>query len=252
MKFLSIPLFLLTLGSCGGSADPTTAKGFNSTWTPQYNNLVEYWGMSGSAFTDGSVFYADLGDNGTIKNTSGSGMNLVSGPVTFATHFNGNSAWVAVPYRHNANLGQFTLSLWARITGGSGQRVLVASASGPVSKGYILSINGSGQPEVKLGQGSANSWGVATGHVILNNVWTHLVFTYDGTWIRLYQNGVLLGSSLSAYATNITQPLYIAAGGTESSPSAGDFFTGDIDEVALWSGVLTDSEVETIYQRQKL
>lgn len=243
--------FLVT--GCGQSEDATSAKSFNSSWTPQYNNIVEYWSMSNSLWTDASVFYATIGDNGSVNNASGTALKSTSGPVSFATHFTGNNGWISVPYKNNLNLSIFSLSLWVRMSGGGGDRSLLSSRSTATgAKGYTLSINNSDQVEVRLGQGSPNSWGATTGLPLLSNAWTHIVFTYDGSTIRLYQNGTLQGSSVSAYTQNISQPFYLGAGGTENSPAASDFFTGDIDEVAIWSGVLSASEVQTIYSRQTL
>lgn len=71
--------------------------------------------------------------------------------------------------------------------------------------------------------------------------------TYDGTNIRLYVNGVLIGSPTSAagnLGTGIS-PLGIAkgwAGTTDNLPSQSPFI-GTIDEVALFSSALSASDL---------
>ena len=76
--------------------------------------------------------------------------------------------------------------------------------------------------------------------------WTHLVGTYDGSVTSLYVNGVL--SSSSAHSGNINagfstdKPLLIGhlTGGQY-------YFKGNIDEVAIWDAVLSQSQVEELY-----
>lgn len=208
--------------------------------------------MSTSFFGDGSSFPANIGDSGVVKNPNNIGMYSVSGPVSFALHFDGVDDRIRIPYRNNYNLNLFSVSLWIQIPAPSIAMSAITSRDAPITKGYALYVNASGQPEIRIGRGSLNSWGVATGTVLLNNTWTHIVFTYDGTNVRLYQDGVLTASLLTAYMPNTTFPLYLGAGGTEGDPKALDFFLGNIDEVAIWSSVLSDSDVQAIYQTQKL
>lgn len=239
---------------CGGddsTSSSSNSKYFSSSWTPQYDSIVGYWGMSASFFGDGSVFLADLGEDGIIKNPNNTGLSSVSGPVSFAMHFDGVDDRVVIPYRNNHNLGFFSVSLWIQIPTSGVVRSPLSSRDGPVAKGYALYVNSSGQPEIRVGRGTFNDWGIATGVALLNSTWTHIAFTYDGTYIRLYQNGALQASLLTAYMPNTSRPLYLGAGGTEEEPNALDFFLGNIDEVAIWGSVLSDSDVLTIYERQK-
>jgi hypothetical protein len=68
----------------------------------------------------------------------------------------------------------------------------------------------------------------------------HLIATYDGTTVSLYQNGVLIASA--AYAFNIT-----ASVADIGNDSAGDYFSGVIDEVALYNYALTATQVAAHY-----
>jgi len=243
--------FFLLLASCDGGSGSGSNKTFNSAWTPQFSNIVQYWAMGNSSLSNGSVFFADLGFNGTVANTNNSGMVATAGQVGFAVQFDGIDDHVVLPYYVNNNLNHFSVVMWVKITGGSGDRGLLTSRDDSPAKGYALYLNSSNEAEAMLGQGTgAGAWATVTGTPILSNVWTHIAFTYDGTSLKLYKNGSLEGTSVASYVTNTTKPLYIGAGRTESSPSAGDFFTGVLDEVAIWQSVLSDSDVQTIYNNQ--
>ncbi|MCF6474753.1 LamG domain-containing protein [Nonomuraea sp. MG754425] len=73
-------------------------------------------------------------------------------------------------------------------------------------------------------------------------VWTHLTGVYDAAakQIKLYVNGKL--NSTTAFTTpwNATGPSMIGAGWYGS---AGQFFTGDIDDVRIFNQVVPDSEI---------
>ncbi|WP_413289157.1 LamG domain-containing protein [Bdellovibrio sp. HCB337] len=254
-KILLLVVLIFTFCRCSSddsSDSSSTTKAFNSSWTPQYTSIVGYWTMTSSFFSDGSILLADIGDNGTIRNPNNLGMSSISGPVSFALHFDGVDDRVQVPYNNNNNLNLFSVSLWLFVPSFGVNRSPISSRDAPVAKGYAFYVNSSGQPEIRIGKGNFDDWGVAIGVTLLQSTWTHIVFTYDGTYVRLYQNGALQASLLTAYMANTTQPLYLGAGGTENAPNAVDFFLGNIDEVAIWSSVLSDSDVQTIYQRQKL
>ncbi len=68
--------------------------------------------------------------------------------------------------------------------------------------------------------------------------WVHLAGTYDGANLKLYVNGVLVGTQ--AYTGNIaanSQPLLIGTG------QGGFRFNGDIDDVAVWNVARSATEI---------
>jgi len=88
-------------------------------------------------------------------------------------------------------------------------------------------------------------WGIP----VLPNEWLHVAFTYDGTIINLYQNGLLAaslktGGSVYSGGTPLTFDI-----GYGAKPSSGDsgFFHGALDEVALFNRALTPEEVSAYY-----
>lgn len=79
--------------------------------------------------------------------------------------------------------------------------------------------------------------------------WTHYCGTFDGQTIRVYCNGKL--AQEKEYSTKLTvndfngKILWI--GGVE--PKADRAFEGQMNDLAIWNDVLTDKQIEQIYQQ---
>lgn len=246
--FFWLLAFILAACSSSDLSDSSDQKVFSDSWTPQYNSVVEYFDMASSLLSNNSPFFAMVGFNGTVVNPNDWGMQVTSGPVTFATHFDGYDDRVRVPFQGSLNQTRFSVALWIRVTGGSGDRCALASRDVLPTRGFSIYVDGSGTPQARLGNGSASAWAIASGAPVASGVWTHVAATFDGTTLRFYQNGAQAGVIFLNYVPNATRPLYIGAGGTELDPNATDFFPGDIDEVAIWSSVLSDTDIQTLYQ----
>jgi hypothetical protein len=85
-------------------------------------------------------------------------------------------------------------------------------------------------------------------YTISNNVWTHIVWTYDGSNIVLYINWV--AHSTVAHSGTIRNPSasFSFLGNWKSwSWSPNYFYTGTIDEVWIWNRAITATEVSTLY-----
>ena len=70
------------------------------------------------------------------------------------------------------------------------------------------------------------------------NVWKHVAMTYDGTTLRFYVGGTLVGSPTGAHTTNNNLLRF----GRWSSN--GEFWNGLIDEVRIYNRALSQSEVQ--------
>ncbi|HWM07869.1 MAG TPA: LamG domain-containing protein, partial [Solirubrobacteraceae bacterium] len=71
------------------------------------------------------------------------------------------------------------------------------------------------------------------------NTWTHVAATYDGTTLRIYRNGVQVGTrALSGDLVNTRDPLKIGGNAVWS-----EWFRGQIDEVRVWSAARTAAQV---------
>ncbi len=155
--------------------------------------------------------------------------------------FNGSSTKVDVPFNTALNTASFTVECWARVTGGSSYRAAVTSRDDGPQRGFIFYCTPSNVWEFWTGTGS--SWNSINGGAVTTNQWYHLVGTYDSATQtkRFYVNGVLKGTNTSAVSLNTARPLRIGAGSTEGTGQY--FFTGDIDEVAVFGRALSEAEI---------
>jgi len=79
------------------------------------------------------------------------------------------------------------------------------------------------------------------------NVWSHLLFTYDSSQLKLYIDGSLVSSVSSNLSLNTQGSSGISIG--ESRQANGYFhpFSGNIDDIAIWKRALDSTEIQNLY-----
>ncbi|QJB25950.1 LamG-like jellyroll fold domain-containing protein [Limnospira fusiformis] len=146
--------------------------------------------------------------------------------------FDGVKDYVEISQKPSLNSKCFTVSFWAKVTGGQGtHRSPLTSRDPHALTGYLVYANAKNQWELVVGNGQ---WSAVTGPTILLDTWTHIAGTYDGKTLKLYVNGVLSGSLETPYTPNRQAPLRV---GTGSHHHHGPFyfFPGQVSEVCIWS-----------------
>ncbi|HWN93741.1 MAG TPA: LamG-like jellyroll fold domain-containing protein [Methylomirabilota bacterium] len=168
-----------------------------------------------------------------------------------AATFNGTSSRIQHPWNELLNPGSpntpsnFTVTAWARTDGAATYQSVVTSrhAMNPNSTGYILYDSPGGVWEFWSGNGTvAGEWQVTPGPQADLGRWQHLALVYDAVRQRktLFVDGEPVQTQDTPVAANLDQPFNIGAGG-----DLGDsfFFKGAIDDVAIFDGALTRSEI---------
>lgn len=144
------------------------------------------------------------------------------------------------------NPEQFTVSLWAKVTGGQGTyRSVITSRMGEPCGGYTIYAGKDDKWQFSIGNGSTHAQVI--GSEVVLNTWTHLAATYDGSEMKLYINGKQAGSTKSEFVPNKSCPLRIGAGNTEGNPDY--FFPGEITEVRIWNQARSGEIQASMYQR---
>ena len=151
---------------------------------------------------------------------------------------NGATSWT-FPNIHVTSL--WSVNIWFKKTG--------------ATLGGILLQNFSGTINVNIGdwgnggyQGAIFDGGQHLGTVfnVTNNLWTNIQITWDGTSMKTYINGSLIGS---------VQP-----GGTGSDNGGrfrigqqfgGTYTTGEIGEVSIYKALITAPQVQSLYNNKK-
>ncbi len=87
---------------------------------------------------------------------------------------------------------------------------------------------------------------------ISTNQWYHAALTYDGTTMKMYLNGQLVGSRTATLS--YFEQVQFLIGGAGDGPSPGGIyggFNGKLDDIGFWSRVLTEKEILKIYQGKR-
>jgi hypothetical protein len=204
------------------------------------NHPISYWRLDESSGT--SAVDWEHANNGSYVGSPTLGLpGALAGDADSAVSFNGTTQYVTVPYSAALNPATFSVEAWVKPTGGVGTyRGVMASRSFP--NGWVLyaGSNNLWQFWVNNGTGMLS----VSGGAVALNAWTHLVGTVSGTAVRLYVNGILVGSgTVTSYQPQTTRPLTIGQG----EPGSGFFFQGLIDEPAVYGNALTTTQVQNDY-----
>ena len=213
--------------------------------------LVAYWPLNegeGNTITDRTA----NGNHGTIDGATWQQAEppvRSAEPATTSTQksaleFDGKTDYIEIPYNPSHNPERFTISGWAKITGGQGSwRSVITSRDEPPLKGYIIYAGQNNKWQAWVGSPSKGAWETVSGPDVVLNTWTHVAATYDGSQLKLYLNGKEAGSKTAAYTPNGQRPARIGAGATERTPIY-FYGSGYIAEVCVWEKALTQAEIQ--------
>jgi hypothetical protein len=211
----------VTVSNTGGSG-PIAAYNFNENLGTVINDL------SGNSNT-GSIFQA-------LWNPSGKFGSALS--------FDGSNDYVSVPDANSLDLtNRMTLEAWVRPTGSSAWQTIMLKENGSELAYAMYSRENTNRPSgwVRINPTTGSSTSVTGTTGLALNAWTHLATTYDGTNMRMYVNGTLVGTKAR------TGTMYNSTGPLKFGGNAvwGEFFTGQIDEVRVYNRALTQPEIQT-------
>lgn len=211
-------------------------------------DLVGEWQLNEGAGTfagDSSGF----GNNGTVSGDAA----WVTGHEGMALNFTGNTGQVQVP--SSAALEPQTavsVAAWVRHAGSPGDYAyLVAKGvNGCIAASYGLYSGASGglQFYVSHNQGTVYADSPDSGAGIWDGNWHQVVGTFDGTTVRLYVDGHQVGSGSNfpgplEYQLPNSNQLYIGNYPSSGTTCKARDFTGTIDDVMIWNGALSASQV---------
>ncbi len=185
--------------------------------------------------------------NGVTRGVSGA---LPGDPDTAAS-FDGVNDYVQVLNPTGIPVGSSARSVeaWFKTTSAARQVIFDYGSLGTQQE-FGLWINAGGAAMTAWGWGGGNDKSFTLAAPVNNGAWHQVVITYDGTTLVLYVDGVALPSqtatrntSVDAYGFGIGAVINPGDGGGNS----GGFFSGSIDEVALYTTVLDQATVTDHY-----
>ena len=190
---------------------------------------------------------------------------------------NGNAA--AVGNVNLAGLTQFTITMWVKRGGANNDDLLnIGSTSTPDSTsnpGISIGLNGSWDNGIRVGVNGYNAWPGDLWGAGYNSEWVFLAVCYDGSggvWYdppmqALYgaqrNLAIITGGITTAASIAANVPFHIGDWGTPpGAPSVGATatailanggagttgFTGNLDDVRIYNGLLTVAQIEAVRQ----
>lgn len=261
-------------GTTGVVGSDTTFNGaassgdtFRWTWTSV---------PGGSSFANAPTLFPDNGatspvnmtDNqllvhldGNLNDASGNGRNgTASGGVTqvagkvgaYAAELD-TTGQIAFTTDFQYTNEDFSVAFW--IKPGATQPnawATVVSVYGAVTSGWYFLQESTITNRYFFVGNNGSSWQGNNSRVNLTaNVWSHIVVVRTGSRVRLYLNGSLFyddpNDCAAVIGYNGASPRFVIGGNDEG---AGSRWNGAIDELAIFSRVLSDAEIAAIYDIQ--
>jgi hypothetical protein len=227
----------VTIDAGAVSGSPKTVS-VTFTVAAPVSGLVGAWGFDETAGTT----TADASGNGNVGTINGA--THIAGKYGQSLDFNGKTNWVTINDSASLHLTTgMTLEGWVYPTAnGSGGNVWRAMAVKETAAGLAWALYPFGDGGFPSGHAfTANeAWAKGTS-VLTLNAWSHVAVTYDGTTVRMYVNGVQVGTKpQTGSLVSSTQPLRI--GGDAIWP---EWFKGHIDEVRVYNRALTAAQLQT-------
>jgi hypothetical protein len=215
-----------------------TNVGFRENIDSDYENvtlLMRMNGPSGSttSFIDEGIFRAPLASSAGALSTAEFKYGRSAYDITTSSQF---LSFPNRSYFHVVNGGLFTVEAWVynREDPSRFQYIMHHQhSSGFNNGGWIFIVRDDGRIQFGYGTGSAFS-GVAAG-LYEKDVWMHLAACYDGTTLRVFKDGVVIGSTTSV-PTGAPANSSLFVGRNPFNPS-NDWWNGYIDSVRITRGV---------------
>ena len=244
---------VLTIGSTACNPVSSNCIDHDSSWTPQWANLTNYWKMDEASWngTTDEVVDSIGGNHGVRVSTATTSSSAKIGAA--AGVFNGTTDYVDLGTALDpSGVTQMTFSVWLISNSGGVHDGIVGWYSG--GNGLLMQSKTGGEGLLVLA-GPFNAYGQVS--FTTTTAWVHAVMVYDGTQagnstrLKMYINGEEQTLSFSVG----TVPVSIAAlASTQLSlgkvANLSRYWDGSLDDVAIWNVALSASEVQQIYDRQ--
>jgi len=214
-------------------------------------SLVGYWKFdegSGTTAYDAS----GRGNNGTIYPATMSYLSAGSCRIGVSCVFDTGSGttFQTVSVSDSPSLGNMsalTLSVWINPAEVKQGQILYKRQSSGVPAWYSFIIREESNNSLSFITTNTSGSSVTlttSANVINQNVWNLITATYDGSTMRVYENGALVPGTVAQSGNILDSDERFLIGGLDNTV----FFHGTIDDVRIYSRALSTAEIQAIYR----
>ena len=216
----------------GGSSDKWLSDG-----------LVGYWKMDETATTSGAVDASGNGNDGTYYgNASTTGGKFGNGGVFSGT----STGYIEVADDDSLDVvDSITLSAWIK-TVHDGFNSIILDKKYHDCYTFRKKYDGTIRTALRIG-GTVYDYEPG-GTLIDDENWHHVVTTYDGSSIKSYVDGSLVGVPEEAFGTISATANNLIIGWASNLSGSDYYWQGNLDEVRIYNRALSKSEVRKLYE----
>jgi len=225
-----------------GNYDPQEESFFLKVLDTQpvcYWRLNETKGTAATNLGSGGVAFQAGYSGGILLSNAGPRPPLQSlfESNNYAPFFNGTNAYVNGPYQLLGDLAAFTMAGWIKPMGTQPGRTGLFGQNDTIEFGFIDSST----IEVWTYYGAASFT-----YPYPNNQWHYVTVIGGNGQLALYLDGKPAGASTASTATFGNSDFNFNIGGGGVWDPSGNYFLGQIDEVAVWWRALSTNELATL------
>lgn len=234
---LSLTLLLALL--LGTAIVPANASPNPAPTNPGTTNLVSWWELNETTGTRNDSHGANhLSSNNSVGYTSG----LVGNAANFVA---ANNQYLSIADNTSLSLtGNMTISFWFRYTAApAATQYLIAKRTGASGRSYSIQILSTGYLVFTAYADGSTATNITTAIVAPTNTWNFVTATHNN------------GSNITLRINNETPVSATLTGGIYDSLAAfsvgsivgASSFSGDIDELGVYTRVLSTDELDWLY-----
>jgi Concanavalin A-like lectin/glucanases superfamily/Secretion system C-terminal sorting domain len=220
----------------------------------QAQNIPNYVSPSGLLlwypFTSNVIDSSGNLNNGTVNGATLSTNRFASTNSCYS--FNGLTNRITAPSSSSLNPNYISVSVWVKPTMYTNSWQYIIDKSLDVSntydsRGWAIRMTNTGIIELEFRANGIMSPVFSTTTIPLNT-WSHIVFTFNGSQLKLYFNNTnVFNQNITGLVTPNTSDLSIGYLPHVNMPPYGYFWNGLIDDIGIWNRPLTPCEINNLY-----
>ena len=227
----------LTVSDGALSTSDNVTVTVNAGSTPP-SGLVAHYRLNA---TSGTVASDAAGSHsGTLRNGAAWAPGRHAGGVSF----DGINDYISLP-NINASGSGLTVAMWVKTSSfqPSIQQFLSKTTGTSEGHDWSLGLSSGRRLRFRLRSNGVTATLTASSGDLPRDTWYHAAATYDGTRMRLYVNGVEVGSASKSGAVAMRPSVPINLG---RKPSNSEYMKGILDDVRIYNRALTPAEIGAV------